>query len=271
MSNELLVLKELSNLGVPAEYEGMLTEVSNSWESIEETKKAFFKSHSQFMDSSLVLTHQTTHRNIQQVLSEIERIESALEEAYFKYEETLVDIDSLKYDISQEKDVFLIKKLRLTIIKKEKELVRGKNYVLAAIRRLANFTEQYQELTNGDTLTEAEFEAQEEEYHIKKAFDQATTSARSRGGLVDEGNFGYLNQLGINCGLAQRLITQYLNHELSLMDNGEEPTFTLYQQFLQDMYQKFKGCSDKAAEFHGKRVGISKVATLGYDQEKTRT
>jgi hypothetical protein len=56
------------------------------------------------------------------------------------------------------------------------------------------------------------------------AFNQALSAARSRGGIIDEGNHIYMFQLGINGAVAQKEITALLEAEDSAFIQGIEPS-----------------------------------------------
>ena len=255
---------------LPKEYSDMVKVINASIEVIELTKKNFCKSQSQFMDDNLTVSSPTPIRNIRQILAEIESIDMALKSNIIELKKKELKIEQKKKLLKKTKDIIEKELIQLDIIEFEDGYETSKNYIQASIRRKANYVEQYNSILNSlgkEFITELDFEKEEEEYHIKQAFNQAILAARSRGGVIDEGNFGYLNQLGINCGVAQVLVAQYLNHEMELISRNEEPTYQLYEDFLQEMYDKFKGSVDKLSEKRGKRTTISEIATLGCDKE----
>jgi hypothetical protein len=72
------------------------------------------------------------------------------------------------------------------------------------------------------------------------AFNQALTAARSRGGLIDEGNHIYLFQLGINGAVAQREITAFLEAEQEALNTGMAPTHEAIVTWLNLVADKFE-------------------------------
>ena len=56
------------------------------------------------------------------------------------------------------------------------------------------------------------------------AMKQALSSARPRGGTIDEGNMIYLFDLGINAAQAQAEVFAYLQWENNIISEGKAPT-----------------------------------------------
>jgi hypothetical protein len=100
-------------------------------------------------------------------------------------------------------------------------------------------------------ITEEDFEREEERYHIGKAFEQALTAARSRGGLIDEGNHIYLHQIGINGMMAQAEVSAYLMQETKMIENGKAPTHEMTIKWLNDLMDKYQGSAEKYAKHKG--------------------
>jgi len=115
-------------------------------------------------------------------------------------------------------------------------------------------------------LSEETFEAEEERYHIMKAFEQGMNAARSHGGFIDEGNQIYFTQIGINGTVAQVEMANYLNWESTMMHNKHEPTHEDQMAFLNRMAEKFKGCSRDYAARKGMRP-VTEFALLGDQNE----
>jgi hypothetical protein len=72
------------------------------------------------------------------------------------------------------------------------------------------------------------------------AFNQALTRARSRGGLIDEGNHIYLFQLGINGAVAQAEVTAFLSEEQELLNHNIAPTHISIIKWLNLLADKFQ-------------------------------
>ena len=83
------------------------------------------------------------------------------------------------------------------------------------------------------------------------AMKQALCAARTRGGIIDEGNHIYLFDMGINGTVAQAEMLSYLQLEQEMISRGEEPTHELTMQWLEACADKFADCGVKFAELRG--------------------
>ena len=84
-----------------------------------------------------------------------------------------------------------------------------------------------------------DYELDQTRYHIMTAFNQALTAARSRGGLIDEGNHIYLFQLGISGASAQREVTALLEAEQEALNAGLEPSHSALIEWLNRLADKY--------------------------------
>lgn len=227
--------------------------------------KALGKRQSQFMDNMLTLSKPTPIRNLRQILSEITTAKEAIMENGFNLNESRIKVDILREKLDQETDPLKIKLIENKINKRLYQLENVKKYYVGAFKKLENYTKQYQMLCEKHDIagwTEEDFEDEEERYHIMTAFDQALTAARSKGGLIDEGNHIYLNQIGINGSSAQHHVTMFLREEQECFRNGKEPKHQSVLNFLNAMAEKYKGCSKELQEKKGMSVQTS-TALIG--------
>ena len=93
-----------------------------------------------------------------------------------------------------------------------------------------------------------DYELDQVRFHIMTAFNQALTAARSRGGLIDEGNHIYLFQLGINGALAQKEITALLEAEQIALNEGLEPSHSALIEWLNRLANKYAGAPARYAQ-----------------------
>jgi hypothetical protein len=250
------------------EHTKMWAQVQTILPRIEKTTENFGKTQSQFMDNMLTVSHPTPIRNLRQILAEMNKSLDALKEAYYKNEKKKVEIKMKAASIVELKDPLEKEMAEIESQELMMQLETGKKYIGGAIRKLNNYSEQYQNILNAlgvKDIDEVDFEKEEEEYHIKKAFEQGLIAARSHQGIIDEGNQIYMAQLGINGTVAQRLVFQYLSEEGKMLSENREPTIEMQWKFLDDCYQKFKGCSIKLAGHKGMTV-VSDKALLRYEQ-----
>lgn len=272
MSKDLQTYKDLSLTLVTEkpEYAVMIQSMEEFLPVINAAAQNFQKTQSQFMDNVLTVSHPTPLRNVRQILAEMKKTEEALKEVYFKNKKKDIEIrvkqGKLKDTNLNDLDIEL---LELEILEIKSQLESSQGYIGGAIRKLINYNEQYKSILASlgkDDFTEADFEEEEEAYHIMKAFDQGTTAARSRGFQIDEGNLIYLTQLGINCGLAQKYVTNYLTMENDIINKGQIPAPDFYNSFLKEMANVFTGCAKSISNQKGMTGEISKIATLGYKE-----
>jgi hypothetical protein len=253
-------------VGIPAEYSSMLKKIESSLPAIHVVTSNFHKTQSQFMDNVLTLSHYTPLRNARQALAEIKKTEMAMREAYVICYKKEAELKIAKRNFELEEDTLKKDLINADILGLTNSLAAIRDNICGAVRKLANYTEKYNEILissgHPDGFTEEEFEAEEERYHITRAFDQAMTAARSRGGLIDEGNLIYLTQIGINCMSAQMAVSRYLGREAKLVSDGHEPTHEMYVAFLNEMADKYAGCSTKATKLKGIDGYTTKSALL---------
>ena len=91
---------------------------------------------------------------------------------------------------------------------------------------------------------------------------QALNAARSRGGVIDEGNLIYLFDMGINSAQAQAEVYSYLEMENNLMKEGKAPTHEMTMKWLEACAAKFSKDADKFAERRGFKL---------YDEDSLNT
>jgi hypothetical protein len=102
-----------------------------------------------------------------------------------------------------------------------------------------------------DELTEEDYEREEVKYHIMTCMKQALNAARSRGGVIDEGNMIYLFDLGINAAQAQTEVYAYLEWENELLKQSKAPEHYHTVQWLEACAEKWAHCPAAFAENRG--------------------
>jgi hypothetical protein len=246
-------------------HEKMLKHIEENLPEIGRASSLFRKTQSQFMDNVLTVSHLTPIRNLRQILAEIERSMQALREAYYGRRRTEVEIKKLEKKFKNENDELEKELIAIDIADKKSSLVMTSGYISGAIRKVTNHIVQYNSILESfgvKDFDEIDFEKEEEKYHIMKVFEQAICAARSRGGTIDEGNQIYFHQIGINGAVAQSEIFKYLQVEKSYFDKKLEPPYALIVNFLNDMADKFKGCSSIIQKFKGMKDEITDIATI---------
>lgn len=267
-STEIAELSNSSSINqliqIMPEHKQMLEIIKENHPEIQRATSLFGRTQSQFMDNMLTVTAHTPLRNARQVLAEMNKTREAIKEATIKLRKKEVELRMKRRELANETDDLKREMLELDIVEILTNAEGSKVYISGAIRKLTNYTEQFNAILKNsgkENFTEEDFEKEEEEYHIMKAFDQAVCAARSRGGLIDEGNHIYLTQIGINGSHAQAEVSAYLKLENELINAGKAPTHQMYMNFLKNMVTTFKGNASKAALLKGMTT-LSKTALV---------
>ena len=230
----------------------MVKDINARMPEIHSSTMNFCKKQSQFMDNMLTLNHPTTFRNIRQILAEIERTMGGLRQAFFSNERKKIERAKLvtKLKVPTNKDL-----VQLDILEIDSDITESEKYQSGGVRKITNYLAQLDSLKSAlieshgvDSWSEIDFEKEEEKYHVMTAFSQALTAARSRGGLIDEGNHIYLFQIGINGASAQYDIAQYLGLEGKEIAEGRLPAHAMTLHFLEEMALKYARCSTVYAD-----------------------
>ena len=143
--------------------------------------------------------------------------------------------------------------LEIEILELNTHLEGTQNHVNGALRKMNFLVNQHDQLLQkiGKTeITEEDYEKEEAKYHIMTCMKQALNAARSRNGLIDEGNLIYLFDLGINAAQAQAEVYAYLNMENTLISNGNAPTHEMTMKWLEACAEKW---ADDPAKFAARR------------------
>jgi len=227
---------------LPQQYSPMLAKIDQVLPLAKIDTENFNKASSQFKVATLDIVDLTPINSAKHLLAVIQQTRQALEETSINLRRKKVtlkrkelelmssegnDIDELVIDIDE---------LKIQIANIE---ASGKG----AVRRLANALDQYQSILTAlgkDHLTELDYEKDQARYHIMTAFNQALTAARSRSGLIDEGNHIYLFQLGINGAIAQKEVTAFLQAEQEALNKGLAPNHSAIIKWLNLLADKFE-------------------------------
>jgi len=144
--------------------------------------------------------------------------------------------------------------LEVEIMELQSHFEGTKNHMQGAVRKMNFFVNQYDNLMKkvGKTeLTEEDYEREEARYHIMTCMKQALNAARSRNGVIDEGNMIYLFDLGINAAQAQAEVFAYLTMENELISKGIPPTHEMTVKWLEACADKWADDPAKFAKYRG--------------------
>ena len=251
-----LVVKDIQNalVEVKPEYKTMLKNIDKKMPVIQEACSNFHKSHSQFMGVTLDVTAITPVRSIKHTLAEVNKTKNALQEAHINMQKKAVELKMKQRELLECQDDLEREMLEIEILELQTHSVNAQDTVQGAIRKMNFFVNQYQSLLKHlgvDEITEEMYEREENRYHIMTAMKQALSSARPRGGIIDEGNMIYIFDLGISGAQAQAEVFAYLNTENELMKNGKAPTHEMTMRWLEACADKWEGDPQKFAERRG--------------------
>jgi len=239
---------------VKPEYKSMLTNIVEKAPAVAQATSNFHKSHSQFMGVTLDVTAITPVRSIKHTLAEIDRTRSALQEAYINMRKKQVELKKKERELAVCEDDLDREMLEVEITEIESQLEGTKNHVQGAIRKMNFFTNQYDSLMEKlgmEVLTEEDYELEEVKYHIMTCMKQALNAARSRNGMIDEGNLIYVFDLGINAAQAQAEVYAYLSWENEMMAKGKAPEHADTVRWLEACAEKWARCPAEFANSRG--------------------
>jgi hypothetical protein len=228
-------------LSLPEQYTPVLSTIDSLLPLANIDTENFNKASSQFKVATLDVVDLTPINSARHLLAVVQQTRQALEEASInlrrkKVELKKKELELLTSDGTDKEELLIdIDELKIHISNVE---AGGRG----AVRKLANALDQYQGILTAlgkDHLTELDYENDQARYHLMTAFNQALTAARSRGGLIDEGNHIYLFQLGINGAVAQREITAFLEAEQEALNQGIAPTHEGIVAWLNLVADKF--------------------------------
>ena len=244
MKNEL-VIKEVQNVLTSSkpEYLSMIKNIDSKLPAVEKASSNFYKTSSQFKNITLDVTAITPIRSIKHTLAEIEKTKLAIKSNMISSKKANVKLKKHEVKLKESTDELEKELLEIKILELRSGIENTKNYLEGAIRKMNFFINQYNELLEHlgiKEVTEEMYEREENRYHIMTAMKQALSAARTKGGLIDEGNHIYLFDLGINGASAQREVFNYLKMENELINNGSEPTHEMSMRWLEKCADKFE-------------------------------
>ena len=257
MKTELVIKNIQTSLSeVKPEYKTMLKNIDKNMPMVQQACSNFHKSHSQFMGVTLDVTAITPIRSIKHTLAEVDKTKNALQEAQIRMQKKSVELKMKQRELLECQDDLQREMLEIEILEIQTHSVNAQNSVQGAIRKLNFFINQYNSLLKHlgvDEITEEMYEREENRYHIMTAMKQALTSARPRGGIIDEGNMIYIFDLGISGAQAQAEVFAYLNTENELMKEGKAPTHEMTMRWLEACADKW----EKDPEIFANRRGFT--------------
>ena len=187
------------------------------------------------------------YRHLRQILAQIERKSTALEEAFFKLKKDDVRLKKLE---SKKDDLSLIQADEIMSRMKHSRL-----YVEGAIKEIGMFQDAYDEIRDSHNIPEKwdekDSEKAEIRHHIKMGFRNSFQEMMSTG-MIGRGSAEYLEQFGVHPQSARKYLHDYIVQNEKLMESGKEPTIEHFHRFLDSMADKFQ----ESHKLCMKRIGL---------------
>jgi hypothetical protein len=215
--------------------------------------EVFNKSSSQYKTATLDVVDLTHTGTLKHLLASIQRTRQALEEASIAVRRKRAEREE-KQRLLDNATGYEATVLEIDIDELGIQLLNTEAAARGAIRKLAYLIAQYDSVLESmgvEYLTEEDYEKDQERHHIMTAFSQALNAARSRGGVIDEGNLIYLFHIGINGAVAQAEVSSLLQQEDSLLREGKAPTHAHTMAWLEAVADRFAGSSAENASSRG--------------------
>ena len=242
-------------------HETELSTIHDRMKDINISSEGFGKTNSQFEKSFFTLTHQTPYRNLKQILAEINKIRGNLKGTDTKLRKDVIRLAKLKEKIKNCSDKYKKALLQIELEDKQSNLADSRLFVEGAIKELYHLQQLFEEIKANHgikDLDEIDVEEAEEEYHIKRGFEQAYQNMNDNSVSMGLAEQEYLLQNGINPVQAKLDIVARINevqqeaqYRLNQNDNSRI-TMDGHYKWLDDMVEKYKGCSKDVM----KRKGI---------------
>lgn len=231
-------------------YELMLKETNSIMPKIMETIESFNKASSQLKTVTLDINDLTEIAIAKHIAAAIDQTRKALKESEISVRRMELKIKR-KEDKLQKSSGFDIDEIEIDLLELNSKLEDLRAAQRGALRRLSFLAEQHKSICDSlgvESITEEMYEENEPKNHVMRAMSQALAAARARGGLIDEGNFIYFQDLGINGAAMQRELIAYLEMEQQVINEGNVPSFEMQLSWLEAVGEKFKGEVARYAE-----------------------
>lgn len=238
---------------------GALAKVAERLPEISQKVKVFGRSNSQAslgLMSLTMLTGQSPHRQVRQILAEIDTRRGALSEAQVSYAKL----------ITEEPDESLPEPVRIAEERHNAfNLERLENLISGAVKDLAVLVDAYDSMTakyGMENWSEADFEAAESRHHVRRGFEllykDVVTTGRAKEATVE-----YLQQFGVHIQIALKEVLGYTAVIEEGIAAGERPSSASIENFLDAMADKYQHLT---AEVTQRMFGKDQVWNSSYTQ-----
>lgn len=230
----------------------VMAKISGRMKEIDRANNTVSKKNTQATSQLMTLTMMcdAPYRRLRQVLAQIERTRTAIEDAAFKMRKQRIQVQRLRENGD---DLAQVKADEL-----DNSFHRSKKYLEGSLKELATYQDVYDEIKQAhnipDDWDELSLEREEIENHIKMAFRNGVRDIMGKGTL-GAGTLEYLEQFGIHPMTAHKMISDYVNECEAMMKDGKAPTVDNLYNFLDHCAEVFKDCHKAVM----RRIGIDNL------------
>lgn len=251
-NNEITLLNGANSAPLPA-----VKKVVERLPELTDRTNAFGRGNSQTtlsMMSLTMLTGHSPHRQIRQILAEIEVRQIALAEAQVAYEKLQsADVDkTLPWNIQQAQ-------LRLNSF----NLIKMENKIAGSFKDLATLINTYDALVAKHGLEdwdEEAFEAAEVRHHVRRGFELLYRDIATVG-RPKESTIEYMQQFGVHVQVAEKEVHGYMAVVNNIISQGGRPSSAHLEDFLDQMADKYQ---DNAKEISMRMYGVEMTSNPDY-------
>ena len=229
-NNQIALIEEL-NTELAVIDSKKLAKISQRMVEIDRANLSFGKKNTQTTSQLMTLTMMcdAPYRRLRQVLAQIERKRTVLEDLAFDLRKKNLRLKKYREKAAND-ELAAIKADEI-----EHGLHRSKMYVEGALKELAVFQDTYDEIKEAhnipDDWDEMDFEKEEISNHIRMAFRNGLRNMITHG-TINTGTLEYLEQFGIHPMTAKKLIGDYLAEVDAMVNDGKYPTVNSLYEFL---------------------------------------
>lgn len=171
------------------------------------------------------------------------------------YDTTAVSTHRIDIDVRVKELNWSLQEIEIDIEEKVAGISDSNIYVEAALKEIGHYQTAYEQIMKNcqipEDWNEKDFEEAEVEEHVKMAFLHAVRDV-SMTGRLNVGTHEYLEQFGILPHAAFKLVSAYLQDIDKKVAANQVPSINSLYDFLDQMYDNFKGEYTKAVE----RIGL---------------
>ena len=250
MKNEIIKISERAGAMVP---DSAIDLVSVRLPELSQKSMSVFNRQSSQTSLSMMtltmMTGQVPHRQVRQIMAEIEKRHCALAEAQLN----LAKQRAKQPDPSAPEEVQEAE-ARLNFF----NVQRLESKIAGSIKDIANLIATYDNLVQKHGIedwTEEDFERAEAQFHVRRGFELLYRDL-IEGGRARNVTNEYLQQFGVHVQVALKEVSGYIQVTEDRIAHGDIPNASDLEDFLDEMAIKYANCAIVAAE---RQFGVEQI------------